>query len=123
MSQLRLDYPTCEYFLAATQLVLATLGMGVTLRPRDFASVLASPRALALVFVVQLILAPLLALALGAALELPPGVRLGLVLVAAMPTGALAGSCVGVGGGRVAGALAAAGGSTGARRLTTRGLA
>ena len=75
MSQLRLDYPTCEYFLAATQLVLATLGMGVTLRPRDFASVLASPRALALVFVVQLLLAPLLALAIGAALELPPGVR------------------------------------------------
>src|SRR5438045_6401340 len=103
------DYPSCEYFLAIAQLVLATLGMGVTLQPRDFGHVVRAPRALALVFIVQLLLAPLLALLIGAALELPLGFVLGMVLMTAMPTGAMAGIFVYLGRGHIALALAAMG--------------
>ncbi len=104
-----IDYATCEYCLAATQLVLATLGMGVALRPRDFGGVVRSPRALALVFVAQLILAPPLAIAFDVAFDLPKGFALGLVLMAALPVGAMAAIFVHLGRGHAALALAATG--------------
>jgi BASS family bile acid:Na+ symporter len=116
---LAIDYATCEYCLAATQLVLATVGMGVALRPRDFGQVLRTPRALVLVFVAQLLLTPPLALALDAAFDLPPGFALGMVLMAAMPVGAMAGIFVHLGRGQATLALAATGLTTLTSLLTT----
>lgn len=117
---LNVDYATCEYFLAVTQLVLATIGMGVGLRPRDFGQVLRAPRALALVFVVQLLLSPLLALGLALAFPLlPPEFALGMVLMAAMPVGAMAAIFVYLGRGSAALSLAATGLSTLASLGTT----
>src|SRR5437016_1623620 len=92
-----LEYATCEYYLAAAQLVLATIGLGVTLRPRDFGQVLRAPLSLGLVFVIQLVLTPPLALALDWVFRLPPGFALGLVLMAAMPVGAMGGIFVHLG--------------------------
>jgi BASS family bile acid:Na+ symporter len=106
---LSIDYATYEYCVAATQLVLATLGMSVGLRLRDFGQVLCSPRGLALVFVAQLFVSPLLALAIDIGFDLPPGFALGLVLMAAMPVGAMAGIFVHLGRGHVALSLAATG--------------
>src|SRR5205085_2098214 len=68
-----LEYATCEYYLAAAQLMLVTIGLGVTLRPRDFGQVLRAPLSLGLVFVIQLVLTPPLALALNWVFRLPPG--------------------------------------------------
>jgi bile acid:Na+ symporter, BASS family len=119
MRLLNVDYATCEYFLAAAQLVLATVGMGVGLRPRDFAQVLRSPRALGLVFVVQLALTPPLALGLALAFRLPSGFALGMVLMAAMPVGAMAAIFVYMGRGSAALSLAATGLSTLASLGTT----
>lgn len=82
-------YPKLEYFLAASQLVLAMLGMGATLAPRDFLALAKSPRALLFGVVIQLIVIPPVALLAATLLELPPEVTVGLVLVAAMPGGAM----------------------------------
>jgi BASS family bile acid:Na+ symporter len=117
--QIRFDYPTFEYLLAATQLVLATLGMGVTLRVSDFGRVLGSPRGLALVFGGQLVLTPLLAISLNALFDLPQGFLVGMVLMAAMPSGAMSSIFVYLGHGHIALALAATGITTLASLLTT----
>ena len=85
-----LDYASCEYYLAATQLVLATLGMGVSLKVTDFGQLLRAPKAIALVLAAQLFLAPLMVMALASGLSLPPGIVPGMVLMMAMPVGALA---------------------------------
>lgn len=85
-----LDYASCEYYLAAAQLVLATLGMGVSLKVTDFWQVLRAPKAIALVLAAQLFLAPLMVWALASGLSLPPGIVPGMVLMMAMPVGALA---------------------------------
>lgn len=77
-----------EYALASAQLVLAMLGMGATLRPKDFADVLWFPRGALAGLGLQLVALPLLALALGRAFGLAPGLATGLILVAAVPGGA-----------------------------------
>jgi BASS family bile acid:Na+ symporter len=118
-NQLRFDYPTFEYFLAATQLVLATLGLGVTLRPRDFGRVLGSPRALVIIFAGQLLLTPLIAIAVNWLFDLPQGFVVGMVLMGAMPTGAMASIFVYLGRGHIALALATTGITTLASLVTT----
>lgn len=84
------DYASCEYVLAAAQLVLATLGMGVNLRPRDFAHVLRTPKGFVLVLALQLVAAPLVAVALSNCVSLPAGFMAGMILMTAMPVGAMA---------------------------------
>jgi BASS family bile acid:Na+ symporter len=114
-----MDYATLEYLLAATQLVLVTLGMGVQLRVADFGSVLGAPRGLVLVFIGQLVLTPLIALAIDAIFGLPRGFALGMVLIAAMPAGTLASLIVYFGRGHIPLAIAATGLTTLASLLTT----
>lgn len=82
-------YLRTEWWFAATQLALAMFGMGVTLRLDDFLSVFRQPAAFLHGLVVQVLGIPLLAFALSAALAPPPGVAFGLVLVAAVPGGAM----------------------------------
>jgi len=78
-----------EWWFAAVQLALAMFGMGATLRFDDFVGVFRSPRAFVIGFVGQVVCIPLLALVLNAVLAPAPGIAFGLLLVAAMPGGAM----------------------------------
>src|SRR2546421_1449516 len=80
-------YDEFEYLLARIQLVLFMLGMGATLSPRDFVQVALRPRLLAVGAAGQFLVAPLFAVLLNRALDLPPGIAVGLILVSAMPGG------------------------------------
>ena len=78
-----------EYLFSSSQLILAMLGMGATLRVADFLELLRVPRALLLGLALQLVAVPLLAFLLGRAFQLSPGLAVGLVLVAAVPGGTM----------------------------------
>lgn len=78
-----------EWWFAAAQLSLAMFGMGATLRLDDFLAVFRQPRAFVIGFVIQVVGIPLTALAINLVLAPPPGVAFGLILVAAMPGGAM----------------------------------
>jgi len=78
-----------EWWFAATQLSLAMFGMGATLRLADFAGVFRRPKGFLIGLLVQVVGVPLIALGFNLALRPPPGVAFGLVLIAAMPGGAM----------------------------------
>lgn len=86
MSELYLHY---EYYFAAAQLATAMFGMGVQLRGRDFVTVFRVPGAFLFGMAAQLVLVPLLALAVGKVLPIPTGIAVGLILVAAVPGGTM----------------------------------
>ncbi len=95
-------YPEYEYLLASLQLAFAMLGMGALLTPRDFVEVVREPRGLTLGLVTQLVSVPLVALAVGWLLPVPPGIAAGLVLVAAVPGGSLSNVATYLGKGNIA---------------------
>lgn len=80
-------YLRYEYTIASTQLALAMVGMGATLRMADFADVVRFPKGAIAGLALQLLLLPLLAFALGRVSGLAPGLATGLILVAAVPGG------------------------------------
>jgi BASS family bile acid:Na+ symporter len=82
-------YVRHEWWFAAVQLAFAMLGMGATLTAGDFIGVFRQPRAFILGAAVQVVGTPLLALLLTALLPLSSGIAFGLLLVAAMPGGAM----------------------------------
>lgn len=86
MSDFYLRY---EYWFAATQLALAMLGMGATLRVRDFIAVFHQPKALAYGLGIQVILVPVFAWAIIVLASPTAGVAVGLALVAAIPGGTM----------------------------------
>jgi len=83
-------YPDYEYLLAQVQCVLFMLGMGATLRVRDFAEVFRQPRSLLAGLGFQLAGVPLTAALVSRLAGLEPGIAVGLALVAVMPGGTLA---------------------------------
>lgn len=68
-------------------LFIIMIGVGLTLRLRDFHNVIHYPRALILGTAAQIILLPLIGFGLAWALALPPAIAVGLVIVAACPGG------------------------------------
>ena len=82
--------------------MLIMFSMGLTLRLRDFALVLKNQRLVAAGLAGQLVALPLLALAIGVALRLPPEIALGLFIVAICPAGATSNALTFVGRGNVA---------------------
>lgn len=62
-------------------------GIGLTLRPRDFHEIVAYPRATGFGTLAQVLLMPLIALALAWTLPLDPALAVGLVVIAACPGG------------------------------------
>mgnify|MGYP001338025507 CR=1 FL=1 len=66
---------------------LVMLGMGMTLHPREFRRVAQRPAAVGIGVALQLAVMPLLALGLARALELPPEIGVGLLLVGVCPGG------------------------------------
>lgn len=84
MHQFYIQY---EYAMAATQLVLAMLGIGLTLTPGDFRRIFLYPRSLGLGMAIQMLLAPALAYITLKSGSVPLGVATGLVLCATAPGG------------------------------------
>ena len=68
-------------------LAVVMLGMGITLNVADFASVMRIPRTVALGFVAQYTIMPLLGWSVAKLLALPPAFAVGLILVACCPGG------------------------------------
>src|SRR5207253_10466824 len=83
-------YPDYEYLCARTQLVLFTLGMGMTLSLADFVEIVRRPRSFAAGLIGQLLLVPCLAVLINWLFGFEKGIAVGLILCAAMPGGALA---------------------------------
>jgi bile acid:Na+ symporter, BASS family len=78
-----------EYFVAATQLIFAMLGIGATLRPQELVAVLRFPTGVATGLVLQLAAMPLLCLVLMRLLPLPEGIAIGMAILAAVPGGTM----------------------------------
>src|SRR4026207_184998 len=83
------SYPDYEIWFARLQLIFFMLGMGVHLTGADFTRVLAQPRSLLIGLAGQVLLTPLLAVAVNHWFELDAAIALGLIMVAAMPGGSL----------------------------------
>ena len=83
-------YPDYEYHFARTQLVLFTLGMGMTLSLADFVEIARRPRSFFCGLVGQLLVIPFIAVLINWIGNFQPGIAVGMILVAAMPGGALA---------------------------------
>ncbi len=82
-------YPAYEARFAQVQLVCFMLAMGATLAPTDFVAVFRRPRSFVAGVLMQLLVLPWLAVAIDAVGRLDEGIAVGLVLVAAMPGGAM----------------------------------
>jgi bile acid:Na+ symporter, BASS family len=82
-------YPDYEHPIARVQLILFMLGMGATLSVADFLAVFRQPRSFIAGVLMQVLVLPWLAVAINRLGRLEGGLALGLVLVAAMPGGAL----------------------------------
>lgn len=95
-------YAQVEYILSAALLVVAMFGMGTTLRPVDFRGVARAPQGVLLVIAMQILVTPLLAIALARVFSLPSEVAVGMLLVAALPGGLFSNVMVFVGRGNVA---------------------
>jgi BASS family bile acid:Na+ symporter len=95
-------YADYEYFLAASQLAFAMLGMGALLELSDFLDVFSRPRQLLLGLMLQLIVVPILALMVVSGLPLAAGVAAGLALVAAVPGGTMSNIMTHLGRGNIA---------------------
>lgn len=80
-------YLANEYWFAAMQLALAMLGMGATLKIKDFVNIAKAPKALIKGLIVQLLLVSLIAFIFIHAISLPVGVAIGIALCAAVPGG------------------------------------
>lgn len=80
-------YIRYEYWLAFWQLLLAMFGMGATLKPADFVAVVKIPKAIIVGLSAQIVLVPVLAYFFLQLFDLPPGVAVGLAIVAAIPGG------------------------------------
>ena len=68
-------------------LAIIMLGMGMTLRPSDFAIIGRRPWALLLGVAAQYTIMPLVGYGLALALQLPPELAIGMILVGATPCG------------------------------------
>ncbi len=80
-------YVEHEYWVAAVQLVLAMLGMGAGLQIADFMKVAMQPKAATVGLFMQLIVVPFIALGFIVLTSLPPGMIIGIAIVAAIPGG------------------------------------
>ncbi len=82
-------YLAQEYWFAATQLFLAMLGMGATLKLSDFTEIVREPKAVVLGLSIQILIVPLLAWMFIKLSGLGGGVAVGLAICAAVPGGTM----------------------------------
>lgn len=84
MGDLYLEY---EYSITIAQLAMAMFAMGATLHVDDFRTVVRLPRSFLTGLGAQMVLVPLMAFGLLRAVDLDPGVAIGLAIIAAVPGG------------------------------------
>lgn len=96
------QYPPYHHLVASAQLVLAMIGMGMVTRPGDFVELVREPKPMITGLLYQLVGIPLITAALVYLIRLPPEVVVGLILIAAMPGGALSNIYTHLGKGNVA---------------------
>jgi len=90
-----------QWILNAT-LALMVLGISLDVQPRQFIAVLKAPKASLIALVSQFLLLPAFTFILTLVLELPAGIELGMILVAACPGGALSNFITHLSGGNTA---------------------
>jgi bile acid:Na+ symporter, BASS family len=83
------QYPAYEPHFAQVQLVCFMLAMGTTLSLSDFALVFRQPKSFVAALLMQLLVIPWVAVLIDVVGGLDEGIAVGLVLVAAMPGGAM----------------------------------
>ncbi|NJN17650.1 MAG: transporter [Oscillochloris sp.] len=76
-----------EQALLAVMIAVIMLGMGASLTFRDFRRAFKRPQAMLIGFTSQYVLMPLIGFLLAVALQLPPPLAIGLILIASMPGG------------------------------------
>jgi BASS family bile acid:Na+ symporter len=69
-------------------LFLIMYGIGISLRLADFRNVMTAPTGLAVGLLGQMLLLPLVAFGLATAMQLPPEIAVGLIIIALAPGGA-----------------------------------
>lgn len=69
-------------------LFLVMFGMGLSLRLRDFKNVLQAPKVVSIGLIGQLIVLPVMAFVIAIAMNLPPEIAMGLMIIALAPGGA-----------------------------------
>ncbi|MEM8560985.1 MAG: bile acid:sodium symporter [Pseudomonadota bacterium] len=82
-------YVAYEYWIAAFQLATAMLGMGATLRLKDFRDLALTPLPVVLGIVVQLVIVPVMAFLFLRLLGVQGGVAVGIAIIAAIPGGTI----------------------------------
>ena len=80
-------YVEHEYSITFAQLAMAMFAMGATLHVGDFRAVVRVPRSFLTGLGAQMVLVPLFAYGLLRAVDLDPGVAIGLAIIAAVPGG------------------------------------
>lgn len=90
-----------QWILNAT-LALMVLGISLDVQPKQFISVFKAPKAAFIALISQFLLLPAFTCLLTLVLELPAGIELGMILVAACPGGALSNFITHISGGNTA---------------------
>jgi BASS family bile acid:Na+ symporter len=80
-------YPHYHRLVAATQLVLAMLGMGLVTRPRAFVEVVLEPKPMITGVLYQLVGIPLFTAAMVFAFDFQAEIAVGFFMVGAVPRG------------------------------------
>ena len=84
-----LQYDGSQQWVLNLTLAMMVLGLALDIRPRDFLKVFKAPKAPMIGLAAQFLLLPAFTCALTLLLDLPAGIELGMILVAACPGGAL----------------------------------
>lgn len=96
------NYGQYEYYLAQIQLVLFTLGMGATLKSEDFVRIVEKPSSLIVGALGQFLLSPFIAVLVNRLFGVPPGIAVGIILIAVLPGGSISKLFTYVGKGNIA---------------------
>jgi BASS family bile acid:Na+ symporter len=84
-----IQYDGSQQWILNLTLAIMVLGLVLDIKPRDFLAVFKNPKAPAIGLAAQFLLLPAFTCGLTLLLDLPAGVELGMILVAACPGGAL----------------------------------
>lgn len=97
-----IQYDGSQQWILNLTLAVMVLGLVLDIKPRDFLAVFKSPKAPAIGLAAQFLLLPAFTCGLTLLLDLPAGVELGMILVAACPGGALSNFITHISGGNTA---------------------
>jgi BASS family bile acid:Na+ symporter len=97
-----IQYDGSQQWILNLTLAVMVLGLVLDIKPRDFLTVFKSPKAPAIGLAAQFLLLPAFTCGLTLLLDLPAGVELGMILVAACPGGALSNFITHISGGNTA---------------------